>query len=253
MDEASPAAQENMSNVPVAITAWFPVGRQSHQSMIGSNFRQPMSNKPNIRQEQRRLQTRAALFDAGLKLFAERAVDSISIDDIVQQAGVAKGSFFNHFTDKAEFASAVAMKIRIEIEVNIAAVNRDVTDPALRIAHGVCSFVKFALLDRQAAKSFARARAKSTGLAHPLDAGLRTDVELGTKMGRFSLCNVATGEVCVIGVTQRLLTSILTNSATPLEARTLSIDVLTVLLTGFGVTSTEARRVSTIAACSLIE
>ncbi len=211
-----------------------------------------MSNKLTIRQEPRRLKTRAALFDAGLKLFAERAVDTISIDDIVQQAGVAKGSFFNHFADKGEFASAVAMKIRIGVEVNIAAVNRDVTDPALRVAQGICSFVQFALLDRQAAKSFARARAKSIGVGHPLDAGLRTDVELGIEMGRFSLSNVVTGEVCIIGVTQGLLTSIMAKKATQHEARTLSINVLTILLTGLGVESNEARCVSTAATRSLI-
>jgi len=211
-----------------------------------------MNNKLTIRQEPRRLKTRAALFDAGLKLFAERAVDTISIDDIVQQAGVAKGSFFNHFADKGEFASAVATKIRIGVEVNIAAVNRDVTDPALRLAQGICSFVQFALLDRQAAKSFARARVKSIGVGHPLDAGLRTDVELGIEMGRFSLSNVETGEVCVIGVTQGLLTSIMAKTATPDEARALSASVLTVLLTGLGIESNEARCLSITSARSLI-
>ena len=211
-----------------------------------------MSKMPTIRQEPRRLKTRAALFEAGLKLFAERAVDTISIDDIVQKAGVAKGSFFNHFADKGEFASAVAMKIRIGVEVNIAAVNRDITDPALRLAQGICSFVQFALLDRQAAKSFARARAKSIGVGHPLDAGLRTDVELGIEMGRFSLSNVVTGEVCVIGVTQGLLTSIMAKKATPDEARALSINVLTVLLTGLGIEPNEARCVSIASARSLI-
>jgi len=211
-----------------------------------------MSNKLTIHQETRRLKTRAALFDAGLKLFAERAVDTISIDDIVQQAGVAKGSFFNHFADKGEFASAVAMKIRIGVEVNIAAVNRDVTDPALRLAQGICSFVQFALLDRQAAKSFARVRAKSIGVGHPLDAGLRTDVELGIELKRFSLSNAVTGEVCVIGVTQKLLTSIMAKKATPDEARALSINVLTVLLTGLGIEPNEARCLSITSARSLI-
>ena len=46
---------------------------------------------------------------------AERPVDAIAIDDLVAAAGVAKGSFFNHFADKRAFAQTIAEDIRREV------------------------------------------------------------------------------------------------------------------------------------------
>jgi AcrR family transcriptional regulator len=51
----------------------------------------------------RRDKTRLALIRAGQKLFAERPIDSVSIDDIVQAANVGRGSFYNHFRDTEAF------------------------------------------------------------------------------------------------------------------------------------------------------
>ena len=47
----------------------------------------------------RAARTRAALLAAGFDLLVERPIDAIPIDDVVARAGVAKGSFFNHFAD----------------------------------------------------------------------------------------------------------------------------------------------------------
>ena len=215
-------------------------------------MRNSLNKKPAIRQEPRRLKTRAALLAAGLKLLAEQSIDRVSIDDIVQHAGVAKGSFFNHFADKGELASAIAMKIRIGVEVNIAAANRDVADPALRVARGISTFVQFAFTQRLAAKSFARVYTSNIGGTQPLNAGVRSDVALGIVEKRFPLTSTEAGVVCVTGSAQGLLASIITNNPNRDEAVALSIDVLTVLLAGFGVDPNEARYLSGATALSLI-
>lgn len=203
-------------------------------------------------QEPRRLKTRAALLAAGMKLLADRHIDGLSVDDIVRQAGVAKGSFFNHFADKDDFGLAVAAEIRNGVEAKIAVANRDVTDPALRVAQGICCFVQFALTERSAAKIFARVHMSSVGADHPLNAGVRADVALGIGKKRFALTSVEAGVVCVIGVAQGLLSSIITKKANRDDAKRLSIDVLTVLLTGLALEAKEARRLASIAALSLI-
>ena len=55
--------------------------------------------------------THAALIAAGLDLLVERPIEGIAIDQLVARAGVAKGSFFNHFADKAAFGQAVGAEI----------------------------------------------------------------------------------------------------------------------------------------------
>jgi AcrR family transcriptional regulator len=44
--------------------------------------------------------TRARLFDAAVRLFAERGYAETSVDQIARAAGVAKGTFFVHFATK---------------------------------------------------------------------------------------------------------------------------------------------------------
>lgn len=47
--------------------------------------------------------TRNALLDAGLRLAEAHGLAHMSIDQIVREAGVAKGTFYVHFTDRVAF------------------------------------------------------------------------------------------------------------------------------------------------------
>ena len=57
------------------------------------------SNPSPKKRPARSAPTRAALVAAGFDLLVERPIDAIPIDEVVKRAGVAKGSFFNHFRD----------------------------------------------------------------------------------------------------------------------------------------------------------
>lgn len=48
-----------------------------------------------------------ALCEAGLKLFLERGVDGVTVEEIAHEAGVAKGSFYRYFRDKRELIEAI--------------------------------------------------------------------------------------------------------------------------------------------------
>ena len=77
------------------------------------------------------LRTRNALLAAGRRLFAERAIDAVAIDDIVAAAGVAKGTFYNHFDDKDALLTAIVTEIRSTVEERIATINAGIEDPAV--------------------------------------------------------------------------------------------------------------------------
>ena len=59
---------------------------------------------PRARNRRRRLQQ---LRDAALPLFIDRGIERVTIDDIVGQAGVAKGSFYRYYPDKAALVAAI--------------------------------------------------------------------------------------------------------------------------------------------------
>ena len=131
----------------------------------------------------RAAKTRGALLAAGLELLAERPVDAIAIDDLVAAAGVAKGSFFNHFADKRAFAQTIAEDIRREVEARVAATNQGVTDPLERLAGGMIAAAAFALTERKRMVVLAGAGRGMIDMAHPLNDGVRRDFAAAVAAG----------------------------------------------------------------------
>ncbi len=125
----------------------------------------------------RAARTRAAMLAAGFELLAERPIDAIAIDEVVARAGVAKGSFFNHFTDKPGFANAIGAAVRAELEERVTDANASVTDPVARLAGGMRVAVDFALRERKRAIVMLRGLELSTGIDHNLNRGIRADIE----------------------------------------------------------------------------
>jgi len=66
------------------------------------------------RDENRRART-AALAEAALRLFVARGVESVTIDQIVAEAKVAKGSFYRYFKDKQDVLEALLSKLAPEM------------------------------------------------------------------------------------------------------------------------------------------
>ena len=62
-----------------------------------------MANVDPIRRaeigREKRTRTRAQLIAAARSLFARQAVESVTVDDVVREAGLAKGTFYVHFED----------------------------------------------------------------------------------------------------------------------------------------------------------
>lgn len=52
----------------------------------------------------------AAILDAAAALFVAKGVAATSIDDIVEQAGVAKGTFYHYFQDRAAMLEALRQR-----------------------------------------------------------------------------------------------------------------------------------------------
>jgi len=73
-----------------------------------------------------------ALTAAALHLFLERGIDGVTIDDITQATGVAKGTFYRYFADKSALVNALIAPVRGEILSGLASCSR-----ALRRARSV--------------------------------------------------------------------------------------------------------------------
>ncbi|WIG93061.1 TetR/AcrR family transcriptional regulator [Myxococcus sp. SDU36] len=71
--------------------------------------------RPGGRREAHRRERAQALEAAALKLFLERGLEGVTIDDITQATGVAKGTFYRYFDDKAALVDGLLEPVRREL------------------------------------------------------------------------------------------------------------------------------------------
>lgn len=183
--------------------------------------------------------TRAALIAAGRRLYSQRPVDAVTVDDIVQAAAVGKGSFYNHFADRDALVRAISSEIRGHVEAAITRANAEVQDPARRMARAVCSYLRFALDGSEAAGVLVRVHSGHTSMSTPLNRGLVEDIEHGLDSGRFVIPTVEAGVLYVLGVTQLALVRIV-QEPTLAFAVSLSQQMCALTLRGLGVPVAEA-------------
>jgi len=64
--------------------------------------------------------TRAALLDAALRLAEDQGLGPVSVNDIVAEAGVAKGTFYVHFVDRSALVIAIHQRFYDDLEATMA-------------------------------------------------------------------------------------------------------------------------------------
>jgi AcrR family transcriptional regulator len=161
---------------------------------------------------------------AGEQLFAGRSVDSVSIDDIVMTADVAKGSFYNHFDDKADLANALFELIQGDCEFHILSANREIADPGQRMVRALCVMLRYALNHPDRLAAINSLSERKTIAQSPLNRGLSLDIKEGLETGRMKGIDLEVAVIVVLGVvnvaTRHLLTSGTATSPVALGATT---------------------------------
>lgn len=199
----------------------------------------------------RAARTRSALIAAGFDLLAEKPIDAIPIDEVVARAGVAKGSFFNHFADKPAFSSAITEEVRQELEERIAAANAGLADPLARIAGGLRVGAAFALAQPKRTVVLLRSHASTTLRSHPLNRGLVEDMEAALAAGLVREEARAGGVLYWLGLCQILLANLI-EERPGLEAARAALSAMLIMgLTGLGANPARAKAIAHEAAAAL--
>ncbi|UHD45257.1 TetR/AcrR family transcriptional regulator [Aureimonas altamirensis] len=90
----------------------------------------------------RREKMRTSLVKAGFEVMARKGTAAGSIDDVVRQAGVARGSFYKYFSSMDELTHAVGVAVADEVILGLEPELTSMEDPALRLATGVKSVLR---------------------------------------------------------------------------------------------------------------
>jgi AcrR family transcriptional regulator len=102
----------------------------------------------------KRRQTRGRLLRAGTIVLVEKGPAQVTAGQIANAAGVAVGTFYNHFPTVDAFVAAVADDLSRAIEIGRDTLNEIEHDPAQRVALGVLQLLELADTDPRSASAF---------------------------------------------------------------------------------------------------
>ncbi len=207
----------------------------------------PANRVPADRKER----TRESLLRAGRMLFAQRPVDSVSIDELVLAAKVAKGSFYNHFEDREALAHSLVGEIRNSLNSRVLALNADVSDPAMRVARGLAMFFGYAASEPDGAMALARIHGPDSSGEAPHNAPVIDDLRRGIASGRFRIPTAEAGVILVVSIGMAGMMRIVREpSLTVAVSITQQLVMLT--LRGLGVPDAEAAQCASQAADAVV-
>lgn len=149
--------------------------------------------------KRKRARTRASLMAAAMTVFARLGPEAAKIDDVIAEAGVARGTFYNYFAtlDDLLVAIATAMSERFLAE---SAACRGLTDPADRLACTLRRFIRQAVADPVAGGVIVRIALLAAPLGATMRKELTADLQFGLMQGRFRLPSVQAGRDLVLGL-----------------------------------------------------
>jgi AcrR family transcriptional regulator len=88
--------------------------------------------------------TRAHLVDVATRLFAARGYDDTSIEAVLADAGVSRGSLYHHFRGKDDLFWAVLEGVATRIAGELAAAERGAPDPVAALRAGLLAWIRLA-------------------------------------------------------------------------------------------------------------
>ncbi|OYY65333.1 MAG: hypothetical protein B7Y49_06915 [Sphingomonas sp. 28-62-11] len=131
--------------------------------------------------------TRKSIIDAARIVFSERPYDSVSVSRIVEQAGVANGTFYLYFENKEAVLRDVTVSIVADYAQFMNERMKSIDDPIDRVSIATRSVLEFASADSDLGKVLVQAAINLPETRARYQRMLRLDLEQGVAKGVFKV------------------------------------------------------------------
>jgi AcrR family transcriptional regulator len=145
-----------------------------------------LSRRTSIGLEKRE-RTKINLIEAAYRVFARKEADAVTIDDIIAEAAVARGTFYNYFQTREEVLTAVAAALSDRMNHSLWAQATEIEDPAERMAIAIRQFLHQAIEDSTWGWFIVRSGLVAAPLSETIQTGVTTDLMAGIRLGRFQV------------------------------------------------------------------
>jgi AcrR family transcriptional regulator len=177
---------------------------------------------------EKRARTRAQIVEAGLMLLAERPPEALTIDAIVEAAGVAKGTFYYHFQSIEDLVAAVGAKLADSFDELLAPSRLNETDPVERMSLAFTKFLEKAVDDPLWARLVIRS-VEAPGAIGQIREHLKADLAEAIAQGRLATQDVELAADIVMGIWLQVTRGSLERRASPELIRQALVAVLRAL------------------------
>ena len=168
-----------------------------------------MTRRAEIGRE-RRARMRGRLIEAAARVMADHGTENATIDIFIRAAGVARGTFYNHFRDARRIARCIMGQHRSRpVPGNPERPASDVADPVERFAAMTRLVLRGAMPTRPGAGLSWRMSADETTLNDDLRGYPRPDLRAGAAAGRFRYESETSATDLVVGTMRAALRALL--------------------------------------------
>lgn len=128
---------------------------------------------------------RARIYQAAIRLFAENGRSEVTVSELAQAAGIARGTIYNNIDEPENLFSEVAAALSREMIWRVEATMRDIDDPAQRLATGLRLFIRRAHDEQDWARFIIRFSLSDGALHDMMREPPARDIAQAIELGRF--------------------------------------------------------------------
>lgn len=186
---------------------------------------------------------RGRIYQAALRLFAENGGNAVTISELADTAGIARGTVYNNITEPENLFGEVAASLSREMLARTEATMHDLADPTRRIATGLRLFVRRAHEQPDWGRFLARFALSNAALQDMMRGAPARDIEQAIEEGRFKTESSRAPALVtmLMGSTLAAMSAVTRGDQAWREAGTATAELF---LRAGGVAPSEARRIA---------
>lgn len=123
---------------------------------------------------------------AALRLFSDKGTSEVSVSELAEAAGVARGTIYNNLDSTEHLFERVASQLSDEMNQRVVASYAGILDPALRLSTGIRLYVRRAHEEPHWGRFMTHFSFRSESLAAFWQGPAVKDVLLGLEQGRYT-------------------------------------------------------------------
>lgn len=198
-----------------------------------------MAKESLTRGHKKKARTRRSLLEAALRIYAQKGVGELALNELAEKANVSNGTVYNYFRSKEEVLEAVGLELAEDLSRQISVLSESIENGAHRVSIGIRIFLRKAEQDADWGRSVIRVFQLDRGMRSAVAANLRKDLQLGKMQKQFTYECEASAMTLVASVTIGAMTTIVDGLAVPNLERIM----VKMVLMGLGMSASKADKI----------